>query len=63
MGHILISEEIRELLGIDVAVLMGANIASEIASDKFAEATIGAFLFYCKEPSQERQMLKRTAPF
>lgn len=38
----LISEDIRDILGIDTAVLMGANLAPEVANDNFCEATIGA---------------------
>jgi glycerol-3-phosphate dehydrogenase (NAD+) len=40
---LLISEQIKSLLNgkIDVAVLMGANIADEIAKKQFSEATIG----------------------
>ncbi|OZC08085.1 glycerol-3-phosphate dehydrogenase [NAD(P)+ ] [Onchocerca flexuosa] len=37
----LVSETIRELLNIDVAVLMGANVAQDVANEEFAEATIG----------------------
>uniref|UniRef100_A0A914CDQ6 Glycerol-3-phosphate dehydrogenase [NAD(+)] n=1 Tax=Acrobeloides nanus TaxID=290746 RepID=A0A914CDQ6_9BILA len=37
----LISDEISEILGIEVAVLMGANLAHEVADEKFCEATIG----------------------
>lgn len=40
-GLKLISDIIREKMGIDVSVLMGANIASEVASEKFCETTIG----------------------
>ncbi|KAG7463969.1 hypothetical protein MATL_G00182250 [Megalops atlanticus] len=41
-GLKLISDIIREKLGIDVSVLMGANIANEVADEKFCETTIGA---------------------
>ncbi|PRP80830.1 hypothetical protein PROFUN_11245 [Planoprotostelium fungivorum] len=40
-GPVLLSTTIVDILGIDVSVLMGANIASEIAKDQFSEATIG----------------------
>ncbi|KAL6112571.1 gpd1 [Pungitius sinensis] len=40
-GLKLISEVIREKLGITVTVLMGANIANEVAEEKFCETTIG----------------------
>lgn len=40
-GLKLISEVIREKLGIKMSVLMGANIANEVADDKFCETTIG----------------------
>ena len=40
-GLKLISDIIREKMGIDVSVLMGANIASEVAAEKFCETTIG----------------------
>ncbi|GCB76456.1 hypothetical protein scyTo_0018346, partial [Scyliorhinus torazame] len=41
-GLKLISDIIREMLGIEVSVLMGANLASEVAAEKFCESTIGA---------------------
>ncbi|EFJ07277.1 hypothetical protein SELMODRAFT_451466 [Selaginella moellendorffii] len=40
-GPCMISNLITELLGIDCAVLMGANIANEVAVEKFSEATVG----------------------
>lgn len=45
-GLHLVSEEINSILGIDVAVLMGANLAPEVANDNFCEATIGRFLIF-----------------
>ncbi|XP_017322501.1 glycerol-3-phosphate dehydrogenase 1a [Ictalurus punctatus] len=41
-GLKLISAVIREKLGISVSVLMGANIANEVADEKFCETTIGS---------------------
>uniref|UniRef100_A0AAJ7SMR2 Glycerol-3-phosphate dehydrogenase [NAD(+)] n=1 Tax=Petromyzon marinus TaxID=7757 RepID=A0AAJ7SMR2_PETMA len=41
-GLKLISNIIREKLGIDMSVLMGANIANEVADEKFCETTIGS---------------------
>ncbi|XP_046881118.1 glycerol-3-phosphate dehydrogenase 1b [Hypomesus transpacificus] len=40
-GLKLISEVIRGKLGISMTVLMGANIANEVADEKFCETTIG----------------------
>lgn len=40
-GLRLISDVIRGKLGIPIAVLMGANIANEVAEEKFCETTIG----------------------
>ncbi|XP_034959676.1 glycerol-3-phosphate dehydrogenase [NAD(+)], cytoplasmic [Zootoca vivipara] len=40
-GLKLISDIIREQLGIGMSVLMGANIANEVADEKFCETTIG----------------------
>lgn len=37
----LISNMVKDFLHIDCAVLMGANIANEVASEQFCEATIG----------------------
>ncbi|XP_053359425.1 glycerol-3-phosphate dehydrogenase 1a [Clarias gariepinus] len=41
-GLKLISDVIREKLGISVSVLMGANIANEVANEQFCETTIGS---------------------
>ncbi|XP_008322079.1 glycerol-3-phosphate dehydrogenase 1-like protein [Cynoglossus semilaevis] len=41
-GLKLISDIIRERMGIDMSVLMGANIANEVAAEKFCETTIGS---------------------
>ncbi|NXH15245.1 GPDA dehydrogenase, partial [Bucco capensis] len=51
-GLRLISDIIHEKLGIEMSVLMGANIASEVADEKFCETTIG-----CKNLKQG-QVLK-----
>ncbi|KAJ0000570.1 hypothetical protein NQD34_012412, partial [Periophthalmus magnuspinnatus] len=40
-GLRLISDIIREKMEMDVSVLMGANIANEVAAQKFCETTIG----------------------
>merc|ERR1719198_1853660 len=40
-GIVLISDIIRTELGADCSVLMGANVANEMASDAFCETTIG----------------------
>merc|ERR1712223_2318970 len=45
-GIQLISKEIKKHLNIPVAVLMGANLAAEVADGQFCEATIG-----CKDPT------------
>ncbi|XP_041057546.1 glycerol-3-phosphate dehydrogenase [NAD(+)], cytoplasmic-like isoform X1 [Carcharodon carcharias] len=41
-GLKLISHIIQEKLGIEMSVLMGANIAKEVADEKFCETTIGS---------------------
>jgi glycerol-3-phosphate dehydrogenase (NAD+) len=40
-GIVLISDLIRQQLGCDTSILMGANVANEMASDSFCETTIG----------------------
>ena len=41
-GHIrLISEVISSTLKINVSVLMGANVAKDVAKEDFCESTIG----------------------
>jgi glycerol-3-phosphate dehydrogenase (NAD+) len=40
-GLVLISDIIKEGLHMDVSVLMGANVANEVARDHFCEASIG----------------------
>lgn len=56
----LISEDIEEALGVECSVLMGANLAGEVADGKFCEATIG-----CKtlENGEELKMLFDTPNF
>lgn len=41
-GIELISKVIHEKLNIPISVLMGANLAPEVADEKFCETTIGA---------------------
>lgn len=53
-GIRLVTEEIRELLNIDTAVLMGANLAQEVANEDFCEATIG-----CKGQTERWPILKK----
>jgi glycerol-3-phosphate dehydrogenase (NAD+) len=39
--QVLVSDLIRKDLGADTSILMGANVANEMASDAFCETTIG----------------------
>jgi glycerol-3-phosphate dehydrogenase (NAD+) len=57
---LLISQLIRNSLDIDVSVLMGANLANEIAMEQFCETTIGYSL---KENAAKFKMLFQTDYF
>ncbi|XP_063071162.1 glycerol-3-phosphate dehydrogenase [NAD(+)], cytoplasmic-like [Engraulis encrasicolus] len=59
-GLKLISDVIREKLGITMTVLMGANLANEVAEDKFCETTIGC---KCKETGAVLKSLMQTKNF
>uniref|UniRef100_A0AC34RDG3 Glycerol-3-phosphate dehydrogenase [NAD(+)] n=1 Tax=Panagrolaimus sp. JU765 TaxID=591449 RepID=A0AC34RDG3_9BILA len=52
-GLKLVSNEIKEILNIEVAVLMGANLAPEVARDNYCEATIGT-----KQKEKHGKLLK-----
>ncbi|VDN03907.1 unnamed protein product [Thelazia callipaeda] len=53
-GIRLVTEEIRDLLNVDTAVLMGANLAQEVANEDFCEATIG-----CKNEGNRWSILQK----
>ncbi len=40
------SNMVKEMLNIDCYVVMGANIANEVAAESFCEATIGKLLAF-----------------
>lgn len=57
-GLKLISEVIRAKLGITMTVLMGANIANEVADEKFCETTIGMELkAWVGKPSRQQNLI------
>uniref|UniRef100_C1BZW2 Glycerol-3-phosphate dehydrogenase [NAD(+)] n=1 Tax=Caligus clemensi TaxID=344056 RepID=C1BZW2_CALCM len=54
-GIRLISSLINELLDIPISVLMGANIANEVANEMFCETTIG-----CSDSDEKSQVLLKS---
>lgn len=59
-GLVLVSNLISQILSIDVSVLMGANIANEVAQEMFCEATIG---YKNKEYAERFKLLFDTPHF
>jgi glycerol-3-phosphate dehydrogenase (NAD+) len=59
-GPQVISELVRKELNIDCSVLMGANIASEIATDELSECTIG---YSVADHAHQLQLLFETENF
>ncbi len=58
-GIKLMSQVISKELGIPCAVLSGANIATEIAMEKFSESTIGRFLSIYRGVEWDRIQVSR----
>lgn len=59
-GLKLISDIIKDELGIDVCVLMGANIANEVAQEQFCEGTLG---FHIQANAETFQKIFHTSYF
>ena len=58
----LISQLIRDTMNIPCGVLMGANLANEVADEKFCETTIGCN-FSDEEVGQDFKLLFQTENF
>ena len=56
-GIVLISESIRDTVGCDTSILMGANVAKEMGEDQFCETTIG----YSNKENGEKWKLVRNS--
>ena len=61
-GVDLISQLIRDTMNIPCGVLMGANLANEVADEKFCETTIGCN-FSDEEVGQDFKLLFQTENF